>query len=533
LIADSTWASAPRVQSTTAPRLGGQPESLTVKGLAAASEYYFALKTADDVPNWSELSNVASTTTLEAPDTIPPAAITTLAVVLPTASTITLTWTAVGDDGCDGMAFSYDIRYSRAFLTEALWSQATVISGSQTPRSCGARESLSVNLPVDTTQYWFGVKTIDEQGQTSPISNVVSVDVALLIADGHWTGRVPILGLEPPWGFINAIEGFSGGVVIGGVFGTLDGVEVNDVAHWSGSMWQPMGSGFAWPPGAGTSLPAPGIVSTTLLDGAVVAGGTTYNYGPHGTYASAPILAQFDGAQWIALGAAEGLFAMIRTAFGWGSDLYYAGRYCTGSFPDTRCFEYVAQLTGGTSESLGEPDDGVLAIVVHNGSVIIGGGFTEIDSLPINRIAMWDGGAWRDMAGGMDGAVTALASDGGRLIAGGDFRTAGGEPAERIAEWTGTSWAPLGSGLGGSSGAFVSALAFHDGDIIAGGRIPEWETRGIRNIARWDGAEWRALGSGTSNDVNDLLSYNGILYVVGAFDSAGGKPANRIATWEE
>ncbi|UCE23739.1 MAG: fibronectin type III domain-containing protein [Candidatus Zixiibacteriota bacterium] len=62
-ITASNWEQATLVLNPPDPTVGGQPESYTVTGLAPLTTYYFALKTADEVPNWSELSNVASART--------------------------------------------------------------------------------------------------------------------------------------------------------------------------------------------------------------------------------------------------------------------------------------------------------------------------------------------------------------------------------------------------------------------------------------------------------------------------------------
>ncbi len=62
-ITESNWEQATIVANPPDPTVGGQPESYTVTGLAPLTTYYFALKTADEVPNWSALSNVATART--------------------------------------------------------------------------------------------------------------------------------------------------------------------------------------------------------------------------------------------------------------------------------------------------------------------------------------------------------------------------------------------------------------------------------------------------------------------------------------
>lgn len=74
-ITDSTWDTATRVGNEPVPQLSGTQESCTVSGLLGGTTYYFAIKTADEIPNWSGLSNVVVCVT---PDTDPPKDVTDL-----------------------------------------------------------------------------------------------------------------------------------------------------------------------------------------------------------------------------------------------------------------------------------------------------------------------------------------------------------------------------------------------------------------------------------------------------------------------
>ena len=63
-ITDGNWGSATAASGEPNPAAAGAQQTFTVTGLAGGTEYYFAMKTGDEVPNWSALSNVAVDTTL-------------------------------------------------------------------------------------------------------------------------------------------------------------------------------------------------------------------------------------------------------------------------------------------------------------------------------------------------------------------------------------------------------------------------------------------------------------------------------------
>ena len=74
----SWWNGATSISGLPAPGVSGATDSVVVSGLDPTKTYYFILRTADEVPNWSGFSNVAIK--LPSVDVIPPAAITNLAV---------------------------------------------------------------------------------------------------------------------------------------------------------------------------------------------------------------------------------------------------------------------------------------------------------------------------------------------------------------------------------------------------------------------------------------------------------------------
>jgi len=178
-ITSGNFANATAVANPPAPAAGGVIQSMTITGLTPSTTYWFALKTADEVPNWSGLSNVAPGATQAAPpppppaDTTPPAAIADLAVTDIGQTTAVVSWTAPGDDGKDGTATTYELRMSTAPITAANFASAIAIAV-PTPAPAGTAQQASVSDLAPSTAYWFAIRTADEVPNWSALSNVAS-----------------------------------------------------------------------------------------------------------------------------------------------------------------------------------------------------------------------------------------------------------------------------------------------------------------------------------------------------------------------
>ncbi len=104
------------------------------------------------------------------PDTVPPGAIQDLAGARTgVAGEVKLTWTAPGDDGSDGTASSYDIRYSPTLLNGSSWDNYNIVSTTTAPKAAGSSEELLVQL--EKGSWFFAVRARDEAGNLADISN--------------------------------------------------------------------------------------------------------------------------------------------------------------------------------------------------------------------------------------------------------------------------------------------------------------------------------------------------------------------------
>ena len=191
-ITSANWSSASQVTGEPSPRRAGTQETMTVTGLSDNTTYYFALKSSDEVPNTSGLSNVVSVLTTQTAgggagagarpvteDLTPPGEIKDLNVTHVSASSVLLAWTAPGDDEyfMGSIASAYEIRYSTDTISEQNWNDVKVIINTPSPNIPSFKDSIVVSeLPIGYN-YFFAVRTVDENRNISKISNLVSLEI--------------------------------------------------------------------------------------------------------------------------------------------------------------------------------------------------------------------------------------------------------------------------------------------------------------------------------------------------------------------
>ncbi len=187
-------ASTLRSQMKSAPT--GLGDCYWLEGLVQAIEAYGTLA-------WVDVRSGSP----PPPDTTAPAAVSNLAVSSVTTSSATLTWTAPGDDGNTGTATSYDIRYSTSLITTANWGSASQATAEPAPAAAGTGQSFTVPGLAAGTTYYFAIKTSDEAGNISALSNVPS-------------GQTSSSGLPSPWvgGDIGAVGAAGSSSYSGGTF---------------------------------------------------------------------------------------------------------------------------------------------------------------------------------------------------------------------------------------------------------------------------------------------------------------------------
>jgi aerobic-type carbon monoxide dehydrogenase small subunit (CoxS/CutS family) len=153
-ITDVNWASATQVTGEPAPLAVGSIQNFTVSGLSCATTYFFALKTSDEVPNTSTISNSPSQATAACADTTGPAVAITSHTNNQTVTISPITVTGTASDSGSGSNGISSVTVNGAAATggtatgaaTANWSQSVALnSGPNTITVLGRDASTNQN----------------------------------------------------------------------------------------------------------------------------------------------------------------------------------------------------------------------------------------------------------------------------------------------------------------------------------------------------------------------------------------------------
>lgn len=91
-------------------------------------------------------------------------------------SSVTLVWTTPGDDGAFGTPSQYDLRFSDRPINATNFAAATRVAFVPRPSEAGTLQSCTVAGLTQGIPYYFALKTADEKGNWSQISNIAYFD---------------------------------------------------------------------------------------------------------------------------------------------------------------------------------------------------------------------------------------------------------------------------------------------------------------------------------------------------------------------
>jgi hypothetical protein len=221
----------------------------------------------------------------------------------------------------------------------------------------------------------------------------------------------------------------------------------------------------------------------------------------------------------------------------------------------------------------------------YKGSLYVAGFFEEAGNIPTKNIARWNGFTWDSLPQRVNDYTMGLRVIGDSLAMFGRFDSVGNQPFDRIALFHNETFFPFPPFTNFKS-EFVNDLIRYKGEYYAAGKFNDldsvlccgllklengvWKQIGspevhplwvadcleiyqdelyvgglftqsegnVGNyIQRWDGQQWKDVGGGTgpaliNGQIHEMKVHDDKLYVVGAFQEAGGIPARFIATWD-
>lgn len=350
---------------------------------------------------------------------------------------------------------------------------------------------------------------------------------------------------------------------VGGQFTSAGGITTNNLARFTGSVWQSLGNSAD-----GQVLRL--IASTDTVPVLWTMGHC--NVAPDGT--SARYLARYDGTGFLALG--QGMNDDVNTLLVDEPNLLAGGKFtAAGGLATNRIAKWDGKrwwnFGSGTNwevKDLEKWDDGsgptffaatsggvlkwngtiwsvialgdVRSLTIWDGKLYASASSQIFSGLiPLSRgyLASWNGSAWQAVIGAPQAPIYAAAvGPDNHLYVGGDFGTAGGTPAANLARYDGSAWSNVGAGLNSD----VYALAVHRGQLYAGGDFTATADGStvLAKLAKWTGTRWEAVGGGTNSPVWTLGSYElevgkPRLIVGGYFTRAGGLVMNRLAAFDD
>ena len=79
-------------------------------------------------------------------------------------TSVTLSWTAPGDDGNTGTAAQYEVRLSTSPIDAGNFASAALLANPPAPLAAGSPQTMFVTGLQVLTPYWVAMRTADERG---------------------------------------------------------------------------------------------------------------------------------------------------------------------------------------------------------------------------------------------------------------------------------------------------------------------------------------------------------------------------------
>ncbi|MFH1958076.1 MAG: IPT/TIG domain-containing protein, partial [bacterium] len=182
----------------------GSEELHVLTGFDEGTTYYFAIRTRDEIPNWSiwpGTSTNVNSLSFTIPTDSAPATITSLSALTGSSGgEIDLTWLAPGDDGTIGDISTGTWRIKYSSDSTHTWDTMSYTLDISTSASYGLKYSTTIAGLLNETTYYFYIEAGDEKPNWSGLSNKTTAQTLDAVAPAAISD-------------LTALEGSNGGEV--------------------------------------------------------------------------------------------------------------------------------------------------------------------------------------------------------------------------------------------------------------------------------------------------------------------------------
>ena len=357
-----------------------------------------------------------------------------------TPTSLTLRWTATGDDGDVGTAYLEDVRYSTSPVNTGNFTQATIAIGEPVPALAGSANNFTVTGLRPSTSYHFAMRVADESGNYSGLAVASGTTAA-----APWTVSV-VDDNANDLGFYSSLayDGNANPAIAYSDY-TADDVKL---ARWNGSAWDLS------------------IASTSGRTGIDLAFDQTNN--PSVTYG----WGRMDFAQYVPSSNSWQVTTLeSRNAYNDVTSHVYAPNgdpsvsYRTTANGGRAALKFARRTSGvwtiQTVGNFGARYSSLAYDNLNNPAIAFSDDADGDNTLDTLKLARWNGTSWtvQTVETGANGygvhASLVFDSDGNPAIT----HVAGG--SVRFVRWTGYSWAPAETMAGYNASVLYNNGSFH------------------------------------------------------------------------
>lgn len=266
-------------------------------------------------------------------------------------------------------------------------------------------------------------------------------------------------------GEVKSMIKLNGNLIIAGSFIGIDGNIINNIAEWNDTSWNALGIN-----GLGNAGCA--INSLCMINGTLLAGGD---------FGKDPVnnLFKWNGSSWLPF--QQYVNGKVLSLCNFNDTLYLCGDI---EYIDTLKIHGIARYSDSSWTNLSDCFAGnVFNMITFDGKLYFSGLFGCINDNPSGIIASYDGSVITGLGERVRAFITAMHVFDDKLYIGGEFLDTLGESAQKIAAWDGAAWREIDFSFVNISQ--IMSISHFGSSIIVAGRIKD-ENNSVRKIVEYN-----------------------------------------------